>query len=255
MAITAGLVTAGPLLAWARPVVVPPVGLALMAVGAGCASPATCTATRRVPPGSGWAAARSTSPGRSRRRRFGWRRRGRLRGGGRVGDRLDPYTLVGAGRAGPRALATIRLDPTLDRSERRRATEGVAGPPACTCSATGRRRAVRGQGEVAAQAGAVVLPARGRIERKTAELVERIDEVEWSRQHGERGAAARAELIKRHRPPFNIRLRDDKSYPYIAVTVGDEYPRVMFTRERHRKGVPTSGRTRAPRRCARRWTC
>src|SRR5436309_14968631 len=44
-------------------------------------------------------------------------------------------------------------------------------------------------------------------------------------------------LIKRHRPPFNIRLRDDKSYPYIAVTVGDEYPRVMFTRERHRKGV------------------
>jgi excinuclease ABC subunit C len=44
-------------------------------------------------------------------------------------------------------------------------------------------------------------------------------------------------LIKRHRPPFNVRLRDDKSYPYIAVTVGDEYPRVMFTRERHRRGV------------------
>ena len=44
-------------------------------------------------------------------------------------------------------------------------------------------------------------------------------------------------MIKRHRPPFNIRLRDDKSYPYIAVTIGDEYPRVMFTRERHRKGV------------------
>ena len=44
-------------------------------------------------------------------------------------------------------------------------------------------------------------------------------------------------LIKRHRPPFNIRLRDDKSFPYIAVTVEDEYPRVMFTRERHRRGV------------------
>ena len=44
-------------------------------------------------------------------------------------------------------------------------------------------------------------------------------------------------LIKRHRPPFNVRLRDDKSYPYIAVTVEDEYPRVMFTRERHRRGV------------------
>src|SRR5881227_2397559 len=44
-------------------------------------------------------------------------------------------------------------------------------------------------------------------------------------------------LIKRHRPPFNVRLRDDKSFPYIAVTVGDEFPRVMFTRERHRRGV------------------
>jgi excinuclease ABC subunit C len=44
-------------------------------------------------------------------------------------------------------------------------------------------------------------------------------------------------LVKRHRPPFNVRLRDDKSFPYIAVTVEDEYPRVMFTRERHRRGT------------------
>src|SRR5688572_16589537 len=44
-------------------------------------------------------------------------------------------------------------------------------------------------------------------------------------------------LVKRHRPPFNIRLRDDKSFPYIAVTMEDDYPRVMFTRERHRRGV------------------
>ena len=45
------------------------------------------------------------------------------------------------------------------------------------------------------------------------------------------------QLIKRHRPPLNARLRDDKSYPYIAVTLADEYPRVLFTRERHRTGV------------------
>ena len=44
-------------------------------------------------------------------------------------------------------------------------------------------------------------------------------------------------LVKRHRPPFNVRLRDDKSFPYIAVTVSDPYPRVMFTRERHRRGT------------------
>jgi excinuclease ABC subunit C len=48
-------------------------------------------------------------------------------------------------------------------------------------------------------------------------------------------------LIKRYRPTFNVRLRDDKSYPYIAVTLEDEYPRVMFTRERHRRGVTYFG--------------
>jgi excinuclease ABC subunit C len=48
-------------------------------------------------------------------------------------------------------------------------------------------------------------------------------------------------LIKRHRPGFNIRLRDDKSFPYIAVTVEDDFPRVMFTRERHRRGVQYFG--------------
>jgi excinuclease ABC subunit C len=48
-------------------------------------------------------------------------------------------------------------------------------------------------------------------------------------------------LVKRHRPPFNVRLRDDKSFPYIAVTLEDDYPRVMFTRERHRRGVEYFG--------------
>jgi len=43
------------------------------------------------------------------------------------------------------------------------------------------------------------------------------------------------QLIKRHKPPFNVMLRDDKSYPYIAVTLGDEYPRVLFSRERRRR--------------------
>ena len=41
-------------------------------------------------------------------------------------------------------------------------------------------------------------------------------------------------LIKRHQPRFNIRLRDDKSYPYIAISMDEDFPRVYFTRERHR---------------------
>src|SRR4051794_13899766 len=47
---------------------------------------------------------------------------------------------------------------------------------------------------------------------------------------------AEQSFIKRHRPRFNIRLRDDKSYPYVAVSMDEDYPRVYFTREKHRSG-------------------
>jgi len=73
---------------------------------------------------------------------------------------------------------------------------------------------------------------------KTAELVDRIDSIEFVGASSETEALLLEQnLIKRHRPAFNIRLRDDKSYPYIAVTIGEQFPRVMFTRERHRRGV------------------
>ncbi len=42
-------------------------------------------------------------------------------------------------------------------------------------------------------------------------------------------------FIKQYKPRFNIRLRDDKSYPYIAISTDEEYPRVYFTRERHKR--------------------
>jgi excinuclease ABC subunit C len=44
-------------------------------------------------------------------------------------------------------------------------------------------------------------------------------------------------LIKQHRPRFNIRLRDDKSYPFLAITLDEEWPRSMVVRGRKRKGV------------------
>ena len=44
-------------------------------------------------------------------------------------------------------------------------------------------------------------------------------------------------LIKQHRPRFNIRLKDDKSYPFLAVTLDDEWPRAMVMRGTKRKGV------------------
>jgi excinuclease ABC subunit C len=42
-------------------------------------------------------------------------------------------------------------------------------------------------------------------------------------------------FIKQYKPRFNIRLRDDKSYPYIAISLDEEFPRVYFTRERHKR--------------------
>jgi excinuclease ABC subunit C len=47
---------------------------------------------------------------------------------------------------------------------------------------------------------------------------------------------AEQSFIKQYRPRFNIRLRDDKSYPFIAISLDEDFPRVYFTRERHRQG-------------------
>jgi excinuclease ABC subunit C len=79
---------------------------------------------------------------------------------------------------------------------------------------------------------------RGDTRSSIPSLVERIADVEVIVTATEVEALhLEQNLVKRHRPPFNVRLRDDKSFPYIAVTVEDEYPRVMFTRERHRRGI------------------
>jgi excinuclease ABC subunit C len=46
---------------------------------------------------------------------------------------------------------------------------------------------------------------------------------------------AEQNFIKQYKPKFNIRLRDDKSYPYIAISLDEDFPRVYFTRERHKR--------------------
>ena len=79
---------------------------------------------------------------------------------------------------------------------------------------------------------------RRRAARTIARFPERVADIEVIVTGSEAEALhLEQNLVKRHRPPFNVRLRDDKSFPYIAVTVEDDYPRVMFTRERHRRGV------------------
>ncbi|HEY7255377.1 MAG TPA: excinuclease ABC subunit UvrC [Solirubrobacterales bacterium] len=68
-------------------------------------------------------------------------------------------------------------------------------------------------------------------------LTSRVDRIESLVTATEAEALlAEQSFIKRHRPRFNIRLRDDKSYPYVCVSLDEEYPRVYFTREKHRAG-------------------
>ena len=68
-------------------------------------------------------------------------------------------------------------------------------------------------------------------------LTSRVDRIDFLVTANEAEALlAEQSFIKRHRPRFNIRLRDDKSYPYVCVSLDEDYPRVYFTREKHRAG-------------------
>ncbi|MBC5800986.1 MAG: excinuclease ABC subunit UvrC [Candidatus Eremiobacteraeota bacterium] len=65
---------------------------------------------------------------------------------------------------------------------------------------------------------------------RTSRMVERVGDVRWIVVNNEIEALIlEANLIKRHQPPFNVRLRDDKRYPYLKVT-NEPFPRVTFTR-------------------------
>ena len=66
---------------------------------------------------------------------------------------------------------------------------------------------------------------------KTREMVKHIAEFEYIAAGSEMEALIlECNLIKRYHPKYNILLRDDKSYPYVKVTLKEQYPRVMKTR-------------------------
>jgi excinuclease ABC subunit C len=77
----------------------------------------------------------------------------------------------------------------------------------------------------------------GLMER-TRQMVATADTVEWIGVRNEVEALfLEFNLIQKHRPRFNIRYNDDKSYPYLAVTLDEEWPRAMVLRGAKRKGV------------------
>jgi len=70
-----------------------------------------------------------------------------------------------------------------------------------------------------------------------AEMIASVEHIEFVVVASEAEALlAEQSFIKQYRPRFNIRLRDDKSYPFIAISLDEAFPRVYFTRERHRAG-------------------
>ncbi|MGI8714611.1 MAG: excinuclease ABC subunit UvrC [Solirubrobacteraceae bacterium] len=72
--------------------------------------------------------------------------------------------------------------------------------------------------------------------RAGREILAMIDQIEALVVHTESEALlVEQNFIKQYKPRLNIRLRDDKSYPYIAISLDEDFPRVYFTRERHRR--------------------
>ena len=73
---------------------------------------------------------------------------------------------------------------------------------------------------------------------RTAQMVRTAETVEWIQVENELEALMlEYSLIQRHKPRFNIRLVDDKSYPFLAVTLSDEWPRAVVMRGKKRQGV------------------
>src|SRR4029079_331240 len=80
------------------------------------------------------------------------------------------------------------------------------------------------------------------LSERTYQMVQTAARVEWIVAQNEVEAFfLEFNLIKRHKPRFNIRLKDDKSYPYLAVTLDEEWPRAMVLRGQKRKGVRSFG--------------
>src|SRR5437763_13320257 len=80
------------------------------------------------------------------------------------------------------------------------------------------------------------LVGRGARDAKTMTLINEIDAIDFVTTNNELEAILlENNLIKSHQPRYNILLRDDKTYPYIKVTLSEDFPRVVFTRRMDRK--------------------
>jgi excinuclease ABC subunit C len=80
------------------------------------------------------------------------------------------------------------------------------------------------------------------LHKRTRRMVTSAADVQWTIVNSE-FEALQLEFtwIKEFDPPFNVRLKDDKSYPYLAISLGEKHPRAFITRNREQKGVKYFG--------------
>lgn len=83
---------------------------------------------------------------------------------------------------------------------------------------------------------------QGNLPERTYRMVHEATRVEWTIVNTEVEALQlEFSWIKQFDPMYNVQFRDDKSYPYLAISLGDEYPKVFITRKQKRPGIKYFG--------------
>ena len=74
---------------------------------------------------------------------------------------------------------------------------------------------------------------KDKLHYKVKTLMSKVSNFEFIiTESGDEALLLESTLIKKHKPPFNIRLKDDKTYPYIKINLKEDFPKPHITRER-----------------------
>jgi excinuclease ABC subunit C len=134
-------------------------------------------------------------------------------------------------------MATVETAPTTREERLRQQRRSLPDGPGVYLFRDAKRRVVY-VGKAKSLRKRVASHFAGRsTARGAVDLASQVDHIEFVATQTEAEALLLEQrFIKQYRPRFNVRLRDDKSYPYIAISLDEDFPRVYFTREKHRRG-------------------
>ena len=134
-------------------------------------------------------------------------------------------------------------EPVLDNSEAARKVRSFPHKPGVYLmkDAAGRVIYVGKAKDLRSRAGSYFLKAAAE-EPRTARLIQEIRDIDYLEAESEVDALlVEARLVKDIQPKFNKELKDDKTFPYLEIHTGEDFPRVEFTREPHPRGTKLYG--------------